>query len=171
VIWLTGLPGAGKSTIALALQERLRAARRRVYLLDGDVVRRGLCSDLSFSPADRRENVRRIGEVAGLLADAGLICIAALISPYRKDRALARGMSRGWRFIEVYVNAPVAVCAKRDPKGLYAKARLGQISDFTGVSAPYEEPEVAEVEVRTDQWTVNECVEKILACIESHHGT
>ena len=163
VLWLTGLSASGKSTIASELHARLFDEGRQVYLLDGDIIRTGLCSDLKFSPQDRRENIRRVGEVAGLFADAGFICIAAFISPYRQDRALVRGMSHGRPFIEVFVNAPIEVCFQRDPKGLYAKARAGKIPDFTGVSAPYEAPETPEVEVRTDQLSVAACAEKILA--------
>jgi len=166
VVWLTGLSAAGKSTIATELQNRLFGEGRQVYLLDGDIVRRGLCSDLSFSPDHRQENIRRVGEVAMLFADAGFICLAAFISPYRRDRALVRGLSRGRLFVEVYVNAPIEVCARRDPKGLYARARAGQISDFTGVSAPYEAPEAPEVEVRTDQLSVSDCAERILKRLE-----
>jgi len=167
VVWLTGLSAAGKSTIAAELQHRLFAEGRQVYLLDGDIVRRGLCSDLTFSPEHRQENIRRVGEVAMLFADAGFICLAAFISPYRRDRALVRGLARGRLFVEVYVNAPIEVCSRRDPKGLYARARAGQIADFTGISAPYEAPESPEVEVRTDQLSVSECAVRILKRLES----
>jgi len=162
VIWLTGLPGAGKSTIAEELERELFRLKRRTYILDGDVVRRGLCSDLRFSPEDRKENIRRIGEVASLFADAGIICIAAFISPYRADRELARRIAPPGRFIEVYLNTPLEVCEQRDPKGLYARARKGEIKEFTGISAPYELPLKPEIELPTGTSSVTECVGIIL---------
>lgn len=165
VVWLTGLSGAGKTTTARALETALRAQGRAVCVLDGDCLRRGLCSDLGFSTADRQENIRRVGEVARLFADAGLICVVALISPYRRDRDRARVAAPPGKFIEVYINAPLEVCEQRDPKGLYARARAGELQDFTGVSAPYEPPLAPEVELPTAQWSVTEGVEKILAAI------
>jgi adenylyl-sulfate kinase len=167
VIWLTGLPGAGKSTIARALEGKLFENRKLAYVLDGDNLRHGLCSDLGFAPEDRKENIRRVGEVAKLLADAGVICIAAFISPYRADRQIVRGILRPEEFIEVYVNAPVEVCERRDPKGLYARARAGELKDFTGISAPYEPPENPDVELRTDQHTVAESVELVMRHLDS----
>ena len=161
IVWLTGLPAAGKSTIAAELERQLAALKKNVYVLDGDVVRRGLCADLGFSQEDRRENVRRVGEVASLFADAGIICIAALVSPYEHDREVARQAARGSLFVEVYVNAPVEVCAQRDPKGLYTKARAGQLKEMTGVSAPYEQPRQPELEVRTDQVSISDGVARI----------
>jgi len=158
VVWLTGLSAAGKSTLANALERELFNQGRQVYVLDGDKVRQGLCSDLNFSPESRKENIRRIGEVAKLFADAGIICITAFISPYRSDRDLVRAILPPGGFIEVFVNAPLAVCEHRDPKGLYAKARKGLIKDFTGISAPYEPPTHPEVEVHTDQLDVPACV-------------
>ncbi len=158
VVWLTGLSGAGKTTIARALELELRRSGRAVCVLDGDCLRRGLCSDLGFSPEDRQENIRRVGEVARLFANAGLICIVALISPYRCDRDRARAAAPAGRFLEVYVNSPLEVCEWRDPKGLYARARTGELKDFTGISAPYEPPLAAELELRTDQLAVAECV-------------
>src|SRR6266704_6286520 len=149
VVWLTGLSGSGKSTLAAELERALFEQGRQVCVLDGDDLRRGLCSDLGFSPADRRENIRRVGEVARLFAEAGFICIAAFISPYRSERDLARGIAPEGKFLEVYLNAPLEVCEQRDPKGLYAKARTGAIKDFTGVSAPYEGPLKPEIELRT----------------------
>ena len=141
VLWFTGLPGSGKSTLAMALERRLFDLGWQVYTLDGDNVRRGLSADLGFSPHDREENIRRIGEVAALFADAGAICITAFISPYRADRARARAAAGGRRFFEVYVRSALATCERRDPKGHYRKARAGEIKDFTGVGAPYEAPE------------------------------
>lgn len=166
VVWLTGLSASGKSTLAIELERELFRRGRQVFRLDGDELRHGLCRDLGFSPADRRENIRRIGEVARLFADAGLICVTAFISPYRADRVMARACAPAGQFIEVYVNAPLAVCEQRDPKGLYARARAGELREFTGVSAPYEPPLEPEVEVRTDQQSVAECVAAILARVE-----
>jgi adenylyl-sulfate kinase len=162
VVWLTGLSGSGKSTVATELERHLFNLGRHAYVLDGDNVRHGLCSDLGFSPQDRRENIRRLGEVARLFADAGLICITAFISPYRSDRDLARGMAVKGRFLEVYLDAPLEVCERRDPKGLYAKARAGEIKEFTGVSAPYEPPLKPELRLRTDKLTVDACVARIV---------
>jgi bifunctional enzyme CysN/CysC len=162
VVWLTGLSGSGKSTIAAELERALFNLGQHAYVLDGDNVRHGLCSDLGFSPTDRKENIRRLGEVAKLFADAGTICITAFISPYRSDRDLARSIAPADRFVEVYLDTPIEVCEQRDPKGLYAKARAGEIKEFTGVSAPYEAPEKPEVTLRTDQLSVEECVAQIM---------
>ncbi len=162
VVWLTGLSGSGKSTIATELERELFNIGKHAYVLDGDKVRHGLCSDLAFSPADRKENIRRVGEAAKLFADAGIICITAFISPYRADRELVRRMVESGQFIEVYVNAPLEICEQRDPKGLYAKARANQIKDFTGISAPYEAPAQSELELATDKITVSEAVARIM---------
>ncbi len=162
VVWLTGLSGSGKSTLATELERELFHAGKHAYVLDGDNVRHGLNSDLGFSPRDRKENIRRLGEVAKLLADAGVITITAFISPYREDRDLARRMMAPGRFVEVYVNAPLEICEQRDVKGLYARARAHELEEFTGVSAPYEPPATPEIELRTDQQTVSECVGRIL---------
>ncbi|MCL5039664.1 MAG: adenylyl-sulfate kinase [Firmicutes bacterium] len=163
IVWFTGLSGSGKSTIANALEQRLHQMGLRTYLLDGDNIRHGLNADLGFSPEDRRENIRRIGEVAKLFVDAGVIVITAFISPYRADRQMVREMVAPGEFIEVYVKCPLELCERRDPKGLYKKARRGEITDFTGVSAPYEEPEKPEVVVESDRESVEEGVEKIIA--------
>ncbi|HEY3856044.1 MAG TPA: adenylyl-sulfate kinase [Verrucomicrobiae bacterium] len=162
VVWLTGLSASGKSTIAINLERELFNLDRHAYLLDGDNVRHGLCSDLGFSPEDRKENIRRVGESAKLFADAGIICITAFISPYRSDRELVRQLMPAGKFIEVYVNAPLEVCEARDPKGLYARARAHQIKEFTGISAPYETPEKPEIELRTDQFSVDESVARLI---------
>jgi len=167
VLWFTGLSGAGKSTLAFALEEELFKRGYQVYVLDGDNVRYGLNSDLGFSPEDRTENIRRVGEMAALFADAGIICLSAFISPYREDRQMAR-KAAGDKFHEIYVKADVATCEERDPKGLYAKARAGEIKEFTGVSAPYEEPERAEVVVDTSFAPVDSCVVKALDYIQAH---
>ena len=162
VVWLTGLSAAGKSTIATELERDLFARGCQVLVLDGDSVRQGLCSDLSFSERDRHENIRRVGEVACLFSQAGFICIAAFISPHRADRMLVRKLMEEGSFIEVFVNAPLTVCEARDPKGLYVRARKREIKQFTGVSAPYEPPLNPEVELRTDKLTVTGAVEKII---------
>ena len=164
VVWLTGLSGSGKSTIALELERRLFADGLQVYLLDGDNVRLGINRDLGFAPKDRAENIRRVGEVAALMADAGLITIAAFISPYQADRELARrAVDRypGTSFHEVYISASLATCIRRDPKGLYRQAQAGEIRDFTGISAPYEPPEHPDLVVATDQAEVGESVEQV----------
>jgi bifunctional enzyme CysN/CysC len=162
VIWLTGLSGSGKSTIAAELERELFNLGRHTYILDGDNMRHGLCSDLGFAPTDRVENIRRIGEVTRLFTDAGMICITAFISPYRADRDLARKIAPPGKFFEVYLNTPVEICEQRDVKGLYARARTGEIKNFTGVSAPYEPPLKPEIELHTDNSTVAECVAAIL---------
>jgi len=167
VIWLTGLSGSGKSTIAVELQARLFEKGCQVYILDGDNIRHGLNRDLGFSPEDREENIRRIGEVAKLFADAGTIVLTSFISPYRKDRDRARALLQPGDFIEVYVNAPLSVCEERDPKNLYKKARRGEIPEFTGISAPYEPPLKPELEIRTDQLSVEESVEQILQYLKN----
>ncbi len=162
VVWLTGLSGSGKSTLAAELERALFEQGKQVCVLDGDDLRRGLCSDLGFSPADRRENIRRVGEVARLFAEAGFICIAAFISPYRSERDLARRICPKGRFLEVYLNAPLEVCERRDPKGLYARARTGELKEFTGISAPYEPPEKPDLELRTDLLSAPECCALLL---------
>jgi len=161
VLWFTGFSAAGKSTIANELEAALFKCGIQTFVLDGDRVRHGLCRDLGFSPDDRQENIRRVGEVAALFAQAGFICIAAFISPYRADRSLVRGMNDG-NFFEVFVNAPLSVCEARDPKGLYVKARENKIKNFTGISAPYEAPEKPELELPTDLLSVQESVLKIV---------
>ncbi len=164
VVWLTGLSGAGKSTIAQALEGELFARGMHTYVLDGDNIRHGLNSNLGFSPADREENIRRVSEVAKLLADSGAVAITAFISPYRADRTRAREIALESKadFIEVFVDAPLGVCEERDPKDLYKKARAGKIRDFTGIDAPYEAPDSAEITVRTAEQTVEESVGAIL---------
>ncbi|WP_230516319.1 MULTISPECIES: adenylyl-sulfate kinase [unclassified Janthinobacterium] len=160
-VWLTGLSGAGKTTVALALAQALQAQGHAVTLLDGDQLRHGLNRDLGFTPQDRHENIRRTAEVARLMNDAGLIVIAAFISPYRADRAMAGQIIGAARFVEVYVSTPVAVCEARDVKGLYAKARAGQLAQFTGVSAPYEAPLAPALTLDTQALALDESVEHI----------
>lgn len=162
VIWFTGLSGAGKSTLARAIEEKLHHIGVRTYVLDGDNVRYGLSSDLGFSAADRFENIRRAGEVCKLLIDAGLIVLAAFISPFGKDRNYVRGMIEPGDFIEVYCNTPIEICELRDVKGIYKKARLGEILNFTGISSPYEAPENPELTVNTGTDELNICAQQVI---------
>src|SRR5262245_21125786 len=169
VLRFTGLSGSGKSTLAIALEEALFRRGYHVFVLDGDNVRAGLTSDLGFSHEDRTENIRRVGEVAALFAQAGVICISAFISPYREDRALAR-RAAGDKFFEIYVSADLDTCERRDPKGLYKKARSGEIVEFTGVSAPYERPENPECLVDTKQLSVRESVDVLTEFVTNRLG-
>ncbi|MDO8932403.1 MAG: adenylyl-sulfate kinase [Rhodocyclaceae bacterium] len=164
-VWLTGLSGAGKSSIAFELERQLLAIGRLAYVLDGDNVRHGLSRDLGFSHRDRSENIRRVAEVARLFNDAGLLVIAAFISPYRADRRMARDIVGPGRFIETHLCADIGVCEHRDPKGLYKKARAGSIPDFTGVSAPYEVPEIPELTVDTGRLSIAESVAEIMGAL------
>lgn len=154
VLWFTGLSGSGKSTLSVALEEYLFEQGHHVYRLDGDNIRHGLNNNLGFSPADRTENIRRIGEVSKLFVDAGIIVMTAFISPYRADRDMVRAMLGGKEFVEVYVECSVEACERRDVKGLYAKARAGEIKDFTGISAPYEAPLHPEITIQTESQDV-----------------
>ncbi len=165
-VWLTGLSGSGKSTIAVDLEKRLLERGVRTYILDGDNIRHGLNKNLGFSPEDRTENIRRIGEVAKLFTDAGLVTLTAFISPYRADRDQVRAIMSDGDFVEVYVDCPVEVCEQRDVKGLYKKARAGEIKEFTGISAPYEEPLRAELTIKTAGQSVEESAKQILAHLE-----
>jgi len=166
VLWLTGLSGAGKSTIAQATCQQLRAAGRRAVVLDGDELRRGLTRDLGFSAADRAENVRRTAEVARLMADAGLVVIVALISPFRADRALARGLFEPGRFLEVFIDTALDVAEARDPKGLYQRARRGLLPGFTGIDSPYEAPFNAEVWIATASTSAEAAARILVARVE-----
>jgi len=175
-VWFTGLSASGKSTIATALEQHLLHLGLAAYRLDGDNVRFGLNKDLGFSEKDRNENIRRIAEVAKLFADSSTIALTSFISPYRADRQIARelhakaqGSDEPIPFIEVFVDIPVEVAEQRDPKGLYKKARAGEIPNFTGISAPYEEPENAEIHVRTDKSTVEECVAQITKYLQEQN--
>jgi adenylylsulfate kinase len=161
-VWLTGLSGSGKSTIAVAAEEALVSRRRLAYVLDGDNIRHGLNKNLGFSPEDRTENIRRIGEVAKLFTDAGLVVFTSFISPYRADRDLVRSIHDAGRFIEVHVNASVDTCESRDVKGLYKKARAGEIKEFTGISAPYEAPLTPELTIDTNGEPVEKSVEQLV---------
>ena len=172
MLWLTGLPGAGKSTIADLVEQRLHALGRRTYVLDGDNVRHGLNRDLGFADWDRAENVRRIAEVARLMADAGLIVVVSSISPFRSERSMARGLMEEDEFFEVFVDTPLDVCEARDSKGLYAKARNGEIGNFTGINSPYEPPEHPELRIDTTELSADlaadEVVKLLVRCGGEH---
>lgn len=162
IIWFTGLSGSGKSSSADALERVLFAMGCSTYLLDGDNMRQGLCSDLGFSDHDRAENIRRVGEVAKLMVDAGQIVIASFISPFRHERQMVRQMVEPGEFVEVYVNTPMAVCESRDPKGLYKRARAGEIRNFTGIDSPYEPPMDAEIELDTSDLNLDQMLAVLL---------
>jgi adenylylsulfate kinase len=162
ILWFTGLSGSGKSTLAHAVEDRLYKLGVRTFVLDGDNVRRGLCKDLGFSHDDRTENIRRIGEVSHLLMQAGVITLTAFISPYIKDRKIVRDLVKPGEFIEIYCDATLDVCETRDVKGLYKKARAGEIPDFTGISSPYEKPENCEIVLDTGHLEVDECVGRVI---------
>ena len=166
LLWLTGLSAAGKSTVAHALEKTLFDRGVRTYVLDGDNVRHGLNSNLGFSPEDRKENIRRIAEVGKLMVDAGILVITAFISPYREDRVSARSLFKDGDFIEAYIKCSLEECEKRDPKGLYKKARAGEIKNYTGISAPYEEPENPELVIDTECCDVEGSAGQILAFLE-----
>ena len=166
VVWFTGLSGSGKSTLANAVAHQLHERNHHTYVLDGDNVRHGLNKNLGFSPEDREENIRRVGEVAKLFVDAGTIVMTAFISPYREDRDQARELIEENRFVEVFVECPLDICEERDPKGLYKKARTGEIKEFTGISAPYEEPNRPEVVVNTAELSVIESAMLVTVFLE-----
>jgi adenylylsulfate kinase len=168
IIWFTGLSGAGKSTLAHAVEDQLFQRGCNTYVCDGDNIRHGLCGDLGFSPEHRAENIRRIGEVAKLFLDAGVIVLTAFISPYRADRERARERVTAGDFIEVYCRCTLEVCEKRDVKGLYQRAKAGEIKEFTGISAPYEEPVAPEIVIDTDKYSVRECVNTIIQYFIDH---
>jgi len=169
VIWLTGLSGSGKSTIANALEyELVTRYQAHTYLLDGDNIRTGLNAGLGFSDEDRKENIRRIGEVAKLMFDAGLIVITSFISPFRSDRALVRGLFQPGEFWEVFISCPLEVCKQRDPKGLYRKAVQGELTQFTGISSRYEEPQHPELIVKSDLFSINDCASAIISKMVKH---
>jgi adenylylsulfate kinase len=161
VLWFTGLSGSGKSTLANAVDYALFHEGYRSYVLDGDNIRHGLNSDLSFRAADRKENIRRIGEVAKLFVDSGIMVSSAFISPFREDRELVRQMFETGEFVEIFVKCPIEVCENRDPKGLYKKARKGEIPEFTGISSPYETPDLPEIVIETDNLSIAQSVEII----------
>ena len=167
IVWFTGHSGAGKSTIAHTVEEMLHQAGCRTFVFDGDNVRHGLCADLGFSAPDRRENIRRIGEMSKLFVEAGIIALTAFISPFRADRERVRALVAPGDFLEVYCHCPLEVCESRDVKGLYQKARRGEISEFTGISSPYEEPEAPELVLHTGGSSVGECADQVLALLRS----
>jgi len=167
LIWMTGLSGSGKSTVAYTLEHALMQQGRLAYVLDGDNIRHGLNKNLGFSADDRTENIRRIGEVGKLFADAGIITVTAFISPYRADRNIVRELMGAGNFFEIYCEAPLEVCEQRDPKGLYKKARAGEIKGFTGIDDPYEAPQSPEMVIRTDQLSPQEATVKLIELIET----
>jgi len=165
LMWFTGLSGSGKSTIANVVEQELHKKGIKTYILDGDNIRKGINKDLSFSPEDRTENIRRIAETSNLMIDAGLVVLAAFVSPYKKDRENIKSIVKDVNFVEIYVNTSIEECEKRDVKGLYKKARAGEIKNMTGISAPYEAPENPDVEIRTENISVEQAVEQIIEYI------
>jgi len=166
LLWFTGLSGSGKSTIANAVEQELYKQKIHTYTLDGDNVRKGLNNDLTFTPEDRTENIRRIAEVANLFVKAGVVVLAAFVSPYKKDREMIKKTVKDVNFVEIFIDTPIEECEKRDVKGLYAKARKGLINDFTGINAPYEAPDKATITIDTTKVSVSESVEIILKAIQ-----
>jgi len=166
LLWFTGLSGSGKSTIANVVEQKLFQQGIKTYTLDGDNIRKGINKDLTFSPEDRTENIRRIAEVSNLMIDAGLVVLAAFVSPYKKDRQNIRSIVKDANFVEVYINTSVEECERRDVKGLYKKARAGEIKNMTGISAPYEAPENPDIEIKTENESIEEAVQKILNYIK-----
>lgn len=169
VLWFTGLSGSGKSTLAHAVEEQLHQNGLNTLVLDGDNVRHGLCSDLGFSDTDRRENIRRISETTKLLLEAGVITLTAFISPFKAERATARSLVPDGDFIEIHCFCPLTVCEQRDVKGLYKKARLGEIQDFTGISSPYEEPENPDLKIDTHRLTLGESVQQVISLLRDRN--
>jgi adenylylsulfate kinase len=169
IIWFTGLSGSGKSTIAHAVEEELHLAGCRTFVFDGDNVRHGLCANLSFSEEDRHENIRRIGEMAKLFIEAGVIAMTAFISPFRADREMVRALVSDMDYIEIFCDSPLAVCEERDVKGLYKRARSGEIKNYTGISSPYEAPENPDLVLDTAENSVEENVEKVLSLLQERH--
>ncbi|MDO6681321.1 adenylyl-sulfate kinase [Oceanobacter sp. 5_MG-2023] len=168
LLWFTGLSGSGKSTIAGAVESMLAERLQHTYLMDGDNVRHRLCGDLGFSEEDRIENIRRVGEVAHLMVDAGLIVLTAFISPFKSNREMVRQMLSGGEFIEVHIDTPIDVCETRDPKGLYKKARAGEIKDFTGIDSPYEAPEAAEICIKNDNISIQDAAQQVIDYLDQH---
>lgn len=166
ILWFTGLSGSGKSTIAGALEQKLFELGHHTYLLDGDNVRHGLNKDLGFSDSERVENIRRIGEMSKLFADAGLIVLSAFISPFRSDRRMVRDLVEDGEFVEIHMSTPLSVCEQRDPKGLYKKARQGEIKNFTGIDSAYEAPESPEITLNTAEYNIEACVDKVISYLK-----
>jgi adenylylsulfate kinase len=169
ILWFTGLSGAGKSTLAHAVEERLHQMDCRTFVFDGDNVRHGLCSDLGFAADDRVENIRRVGEMAKLFLEAGVISLTAFISPFRSDRERVRSLVPHGDFLEIYCRAALDVCEERDVKGLYKRARAGEIKDFTGISSPYEEPDKPELVVDTGSKPLEECVSEVISLLQARN--
>jgi len=169
VLWFTGLSGSGKSTLAHAVEEHLHQNGLHTFVLDGDNVRHGLCSDLGFSDKDRKENIRRISETAKLLLEAGVITLTAFISPFKAERAIARSLMPHGDFIEIYCYCPLPICEQRDVKGLYKKARQGEIKDFTGISSPYEEPENPELKIDTSQLSLEQSIQQVMSLLRARN--
>jgi adenylylsulfate kinase len=167
ILWFTGLSGSGKSTIANAVEEKLYKMGKHTYLLDGDNIRMGLNKGLTFSDEDRVENIRRIGEVAKLFVDSGLIVLTAFISPFKKDRKMVRNLVDNGEFIEVFIDTPLEICERRDPKGLYEKVKQGKIENFTGISSPYETPKKAEIHIQTDKINIEEATDIIINYLQN----
>jgi adenylylsulfate kinase len=167
LLWFTGLSGSGKSTIAGAVESKLAERWQHTYLMDGDNVRHGLCNDLDFSKQGRNENIRRVGEVANLMVDSGLIVLTAFISPFKENRQIVRRMLKEHEFIEVFIDTPLSECEKRDPKGLYKKARAGEIKDFTGIGSPYESPENAEVVIKNINISVENAANQVIKFLDA----
>lgn len=165
ILWFTGLSGAGKSSLAHAVEERLHQMSCRTFVLDGDNVRHGLCGDLGFTVTDREENIRRVGEVAKLFLEAGVITLTAFISPFRSEREMARKLVPHGEFFEIFCHCPIEICEQRDVKGLYKRARAGEINDFTGISSPYEEPKSPELAVDTGSRPIEECVDQVIGLL------
>lgn len=169
VLWFTGLSGSGKSTISNAVEQKLFELGHHTYLLDGDNVRHGLNKDLGFSDKDRVENIRRIGEISKLFLDAGLIVLSAFISPFRSDRQMVRDLFEDSEFVEIHMSTPLSVCEQRDPKGLYKKARKGDIKNFTGIDSAYEAPELPEITLNTAECDIEACADKVIAYLKQNH--
>ena len=168
ILWFTGLSGSGKSTVANAVENQLYAMKKHTYLLDGDNVRQGLNKGLSFSEEDRVENIRRVGEVANLFCDAGLVVVTAFISPFAEDRQMVRDMAMQGQFVEVFIDAPLEICEQRDPKGLYKKARAGEIKDFTGIDSPYDVPVKPELHVVNDGISIEEAATQVVDYLKNN---
>lgn len=169
VMWFTGLSGSGKSTVAHAFEEQLHRRGCRTFVFDGDNVRHGLCADLGFSAEDRHENIRRVGEMVKLFLETGVICLTAFISPYRRDRQFVKHLVGAANFLEIYCRCPVEICERRDVKGLYQRARRSEIKEFTGVSAPYEEPQTPDLVLDTATMPVDQCVQGVLGLLKQRH--
>jgi len=167
LMWFTGLSGSGKSTIANVVEQELHKQGIKTYTLDGDNIRKGINSDLSFAPEDRTENIRRIAEISNLMVEAGLVVLAAFVSPYKKDRENIRSIVKDVNFVEVFINTSVEECERRDVKGLYKKARAGEIKNMTGISAPYEVPENPDIEIKTEEETIENAVQRIVDYINN----